>query len=227
MSNLSVYKSNELIDASYKLNAQAQKLVLACLAKLDSREEIPKEISISALEFSELMSIDAKNAHRDLYRAADSLFEAVIVLKDSGKESKLRWVQKSVQKHEGQGAVTLTWSDDVVKYIGQLQSRFTSYKLRNIALLQSSHAIRIYELLMRFKATGERAIHLEDFKSSLGMSDKYSEFKDLNKWVIKPALKELNSRSDLTVSCETIKKGRKVTGLAFSFKQEKQNKTKV
>lgn len=220
MSNISVYKSNSLVDASYQLSTQAQKLILACLAKLDSRDDISKEISISAVEFAELMGIQPKNAHRDLYRAADSLFDAVITLKDEGKTTKLRWVQKSVEKHDGAGAVTLVWSDDVVKYISQLQVRFTSYKLRNIALLQSSHSIRIYELLMKFKVTGERSIYLEDFKSALGIADKYPEFKILNRAVIKPALKELNERSDLTVSFEPVKKGRKVTGLAFSFKQD-------
>ncbi|MEY8879868.1 replication initiation protein, partial [Donghicola sp. XS_ASV15] len=57
MSNLSVTKSNALIDASYKLNVQAQKLVLACLAKVDPRNDIPKEMSLSASEFGELMGI--------------------------------------------------------------------------------------------------------------------------------------------------------------------------
>ena len=51
MNNLSVTKSNCLIDASYQLNVQAQKLVLACLGKVDSRNEIPKEIKITAIEF--------------------------------------------------------------------------------------------------------------------------------------------------------------------------------
>ncbi len=222
MNNLSVYKSNDLIDASYQLSSQAQKLVLACLAKLDSRADISKEISISACEFAELMGIPLKNAHRDLYKAADSLFDAEITLKVDGKISRLRWVQESVERHEGEGAVTLIWSDKVVQYISQLQSRFTGYKLRNISLLQSSHSIRIYELLMRFKNTGQRSIELIDFKYALGIADKYALYKDLNKWVIKPALKELNERSDLTISFEPIKKGRKVTGLAFSFKQDTQ-----
>jgi hypothetical protein len=48
MNNLSVTKSNYLVDASYKLTAQAQKLVLACLAKIDSRKDVPKEITITS-----------------------------------------------------------------------------------------------------------------------------------------------------------------------------------
>ncbi|MEZ9999435.1 replication initiation protein [Vibrio lentus] len=227
MKHLSVYKANNLIDASYKLNPQAQKLILTCLGKLDSRFDIPKEITLTALEFSQAMGIEQKNAHRELYKAADALFKSSVILRTEEDETEIHWVQKRVVKLKGEGAVTLTWSDDIVKYISQLQSRFTGYKLRNIALLQSPHSIRIYELLMRFKATGERSIHLEDFKSALGITDKYKQFKVLNRDVLKKSIDELNERSDLTVSFEPIKKGRKVTGLVFSFKQDSQQKIDV
>lgn len=227
MNNLSIAKSNNLIDASYKLNAQAQKLVLACLGKVDSRGNIPKTVTLTASEFSELMGIDIKNAHRELYKAADALFKSSIILKECDEETELYWIQKKVKKLRGEGAVTLVWSDDVLKYISQLRSRFTTYKLRNIASLQSSHSIRMYELLMRFNSTGERIIYLEDFKSALGISDKYPAFKELTRRVIKPAVDELNQRSDLVITYETIKKGRSVAALSFEFKQNKQMKLDV
>ena len=226
MNNLLVTKSNSLIDASYKLNVQAQKLVLACLSKVDSRKEIPKEMSLSASEFGELMGVK-NNARRDLYKAADALFKSSIILKDEKEEVELYWIQKKAKKLKGEGVVTLVWSDDVLKYISQIKSRFTSYKLRNIANLQSSHSIRIYELLMKFNDTGERVIYLDDFKSALGISDKYKEFKILKRDVIAPSVKELNQRSDLIIKFETIKKGRSVAALSFEFKKSAQLKMDV
>lgn len=224
MKDLSVTKSNTLIDASYKLNVQAQKLVLACLAKLDSREAIPKEISLTASEFSELMGVDMKNAHRELYKAADALFKSTITLHEGDEEIELYWIQEKAKKLKGEGAIRLIWSDRIVRYISQLRSRFTTYKLRNIASLQSTHSIRLYELLMKFNATGERVITLADFKSALGISDKYPQFKILNRAVLKPSIDELNQRSDLVIKYETIKKGRSVAALSFEFKQSKQMK---
>ena len=218
MTGLSVYKANDLIDASYRLNTQAQKLILWCLAKLDSRKEIPREVTLSAQEFSELVGVELKNAHRELYKAADRLFDAEISIKEEDTVSRVRWVQKAVTKHGGDGAITLTWSDDVLQYISQLQDRFTGYKVRNIALLNSPHSIRLYEILMKWKTTGERTIYLDDFKIALGIAGKYREFKIFNRDVLKKAVDELNERSDLTVSYEPIKQGRKVTGIAFKFK---------
>lgn len=226
MNNLSVAKSNNLIDASYKLNVQAQKLVLACLGKIDSRPEATpqKEVTLTASEFSELMGIDIKNAHRELYKAADALFKSSIILHEGDDEIELYWVQEKAKRLKGEGAVRIVWSDRILRYICQLKNRFTTYKLRNIASLQSGHSIRLYELLMKFNATGERVIYLDDFKSALGISDKYPEFKVLNRDVIKPAIDELNQRSDLIITFDTIKKGRNVTALAFEFKKNNQLK---
>jgi len=221
MSNLLVTKSNELIDASYKLNVSAQKLVLACLGRIDSRSEVPKETTITSIEYGELLGLES-NARRDLYKAADALFKSSIRLKDNNDEIELYWIQKKVKKIKGEGSVTLVWSDDVIKYIGQLKNRFTSYKLRNIARLQSSHSIRIYELLMKFNSTGERIIFVDDFKSALGISDKYPQFKILKRAVILPAIKELNQRSNLNIKFSTIKKGRTVGALAFEFEEKSQ-----
>lgn len=224
MNNLSVTKSNELIDASYRLNVQAQKLVLACLGRVDSRVKplaIPKEMTITAVEYGKLMGVE-DNARRDLYKAADALFKSSIIIKEGNEETELYWIQKKVKKVKGEGSITLVWSDDVLKYITQLKSRFTSYKLRNIAQLQSGHSIRMYELLMKFNSTGERVIFVDDFKSALGISDKYPLFKDLNKWVIKPCLEELNQQSDLNIKFSTLKNGRSVGALAFEFKKKDQ-----
>lgn len=222
MNNLTVTKSNYLIDASYSLNVQAQKLILACLGKIDPRGEIPQTMRMTATEYGELMGIP--NPRRDLYKAADTLFDAEIILREDGDDVRLRWVQKSVKKQRGDGAIEITWSNDVLKYISQLKSRFTSYKLHQIANLQSAHSIRLYELLMRFNATNSRVISLDDFRSALGLRDKYPQFKELNKFVIKQAVAELNQRSDLVIEYETIKAGRTVTALAFTFKQNKQMK---
>ncbi len=227
MNNFSVTKSNFLIDAQYTLNVQAQKLVLACLGKSDSRCAVPKTIEMTASEFSELMAIDIKNAHRELYKAADALWKAEIIIQVEDEKIELRWIQKKVSKTKGEGKVTLIWTDEILHYISQLRSRFTTYKLRHIASLQSAHSIRLYELLMKFNSTGERVIYLDDFKSALGISGKYPEFKILNRAVIKPAIDELNQRSDLIIKYETIKNGRSVAAISFEFKKNSQMKMDI
>ncbi len=61
----------------------------------------------------------------------------------------------------------------------------------------------------------------------LAVEDKYQQFKDLNKMIIKPAIAELNEKSDLVVTVETIKKGRTVVAHHFRFKEDKQIKMTI
>lgn len=215
-----VTKSNTLIDSRYSLSVQAQKLILACLAKYDSRPiGTPlKTVSMSAFEYSELMGIDIKNAHRELYKAADSLFKSSITLIEDGEETEIYWVQEKSKKIKGEGAVSLIWSDRVTKYISQLQSNFTSYKLNDISNLQSSHSIRIYEILMRFKSTGHRILTVDQLRLLLDIKDKYPLYKDFSKWVIRPSIAELNEHSSMQITFEPILKGRKTVALSFKFK---------
>lgn len=220
--NNSVTKSNYLIEASYQLGLQSQKLILACLSKVDPRKDIPKTISISAIEFAEIMNIDKANAYKELYSAADALYSASITFIENDDDVELRWIQKKVKKRKGDGQITLTWSDDVIKYISQLKNRFTSYKIKHIADLQSTYSIRIYELLIRFNDTGIRKVSVEDFRKALCITDKYKTFKILRRDVINPAIKELNKRSNLTIEFETLKKGRSVTALYFTFAEKKE-----
>ena len=75
---------------------------------------------------------------------------------------------------------------------------------------------------MQFNATKERKINLIDFKSLFNLKDKYLLFRDLNKRVIKPAVKEINQSSNLTVHYNPIKQGRTVIALQFDFEEKKQ-----
>jgi len=111
--------------------------------------------------------------------------------------------------------VTLTWSDQILKYISQLNEQFTTYRLGSVGRLQSTYSIRLYELLMQFNRTGDRVINLSDFRELLQLKDKYPQYRDLNKRVITPAVKELNQRSDLEIKFESLKSGRKVVSLSF------------
>ncbi|WBA57324.1 MULTISPECIES: replication initiation protein [Providencia] len=45
MSNLIAYKSNALIEASYKLTLQEQRVLLMCIGKLNPQDEQPEKNS--------------------------------------------------------------------------------------------------------------------------------------------------------------------------------------
>ncbi|KZO64617.1 initiator RepB protein, partial [Escherichia coli] len=79
----------------------------------------------------------------------------------------------------------------------------------------------------QFRSTGERIIALDDFRSMLDIEHKYQTYKSLNQQLLRPCVDELNQKSDLAVTLETIKKGRTVVALHFRFKEDKQIKMTI
>ena len=223
MSLVKITKSNHLVEASYSLTLQEQRLILSCLAKVDSRNEAPKEITLSAQEYADTMRLDAKNAYRELRKAADKLYSRNIVLKNEEKTEEFRWIQRKLTYAKGAAKITLVWSDEVLRYISQLKRRFTTYRLADVARLNTSYAIRLYELLIQFNSTKQRSITVKDFRSYLILTDKYPLFRELNRRVIKPALKEINAHSNLDVSCYTEKQGKNIVALIFDFEEKRQS----
>ncbi|MCP4753667.1 MAG: RepB family plasmid replication initiator protein [Proteobacteria bacterium] len=77
----------------------------------------------------------------------------------------------------------------------------------------------LYELCFDAKGNGKTGwISLSELRGFLGITpDRYPLFKDLNKRVIKQAIKDVNSRTDLTISAEFKRERRTVTGIQFDI----------
>jgi plasmid replication initiation protein len=205
MSKLIAYKSNALIEASYKLTLQEQRFLLACIGRLDSRPEAPpadtqKTMTITAAEFYSLFpDMGRKHAERELKKAIDRLWDRSIIIKNNEKREEFRWVQYRAEYFKGEGKVEITFSDAIMPYLTQLQGQFTKVIVKNVSSLASAHSIRLYELLQQYMEVKSRLIPLDEFRIMMGLDGKYPTFKSLNQLLLKPAIEELNAKSDITV----------------------------
>ncbi|HGJ5865362.1 MAG TPA: replication initiation protein [Arsenophonus nasoniae] len=219
---LVAYKSNSLIEASYKLTLQEQRLLLMCIGKINPIAENPERtFQITANEFyMSFPDMGRKHAERRLQEAIDRLAERWIRIYWKDNKEEIRWIQRKAKYFTGEGKIEISFSDYIIPYLTQLHDQFTKIVVKNVSKLKSTYSIRVYELLMQFKAIGDRVIKIDDFRSMLGLDDKYSDFKILNRAVIKPSLKEINAKSDINVSVDLIKQGRKVVALHFHFDEK-------
>lgn len=215
---LVVTKHNSLVEASYKLTLNEQRLVLLCIARLDTRKPLPKEnlFSITAKEFAETFGIEEKHAYEALDEAASALYERDIRTYDGKYRERFRWVC-GVKYHDNEGKVTLGFSNWITPYLTMLHERFSSYKLKQISGLKSVYSIRLLEFLTQFKATGKLLIELDRFKDRLDLKNEYKRFFDLKRRVIEPAVKELKEKSNLLIEWRPIKCGKTVKQLEFIF----------
>lgn len=231
-SNPLVVKSNSLVEASYRLSLNEQRLILICISQIRRDEPITDEImySVSASKFAAICETDPKTAYRELKSAALSLKRREVRITQEPNEQIRRkktliagWVQ-SIEYTEGDGEVQLRFNHDIIPYLTELSKCFTTYKLKNVVSMSSSYGIRFYELLIQWKHLNEREVSIEWLRHALAIEKKYSAIKDFKKYVLEPAIKDINKNSDLWVKWEQKKTGRRVTYLIFKFGLKKEQK---
>lgn len=229
-----VVKSNRLIEASYRLDIAEQRLIL--MAIHEARETglgvaANSFLTIRVDEYASMFGLDPKSTYKQLKTAIETLYHRSVRLHDvhpeSGKERivDVRWVS-SVAYVEGAGLVQIKFGDDVIPLITVLEKEFTSYKIKSVAQMTSTYAIRLYELLMQWEKIGKREVKLDEFKQMLQVEGQYPALKDFKNRVLDLAVSQVNEFSDLQIRYENVKFGRKVTGFMFFFepKPEKQPK---
>ncbi len=230
----SIVKSNAMIEASYRLSAQEQRILLSAISQIKHGEKITDQTmyTISVHDISELTGVTANNLYKELEDSALRLKRREIRIPEEangkGKKEKILitcWLQ-SIQYVPKSGSVQIRFSHDILPYISQLTEQFTIYKLKDVAKLSSSYAIRLYELLMQWNSSGTRTVEIEWLKKTFLIEDKYSRIKDFKARVLEPAIQQINDTTNIWVKWDQKKTGRKVTHLIFKFGCKQTQSTK-
>ncbi len=228
-----ITKTNDLLRACYRLSLIEQRLILCCIAQIDSRKSYfnqPNKGSnhfyrVTAKDYAELFDLELKNVYTELKNAMNKLWERSVFTKDKEWNMRYRWVG-SVKWNDEISAVELSFSHEIEPYLMGLHKnlRFTSYNMKNITQLKSTYSIRIFELFMQFKSTGMLDITIDEFKKLLDIEDKYKQFSDMKKRIIDVSVNELEEKNNMTISYEVKKQGRKLHRIVFKFEENKQQK---
>ena len=219
-----VFKANALVEASYRLSLYEQRIMLACIAQVRRDEPLTDQqlYTVTAQQIADMAGVSVDRAYQHIKVASERLFDRRVTLHEApnGGGNPLvrltRWVQEVVYM-EAQGKVALRFSRAMVPYLSQLTEQFTGYALSDVAKMTSAHAIRLYELLAQWRGAGEREVSVDWLRDALQLEGRYPLMADLRRWVIEPAIAQINEHSPLAVVWGQRKTGRKVTHLRFEF----------
>lgn len=95
-----------------------------------------------------------------------------------------------------------------------------------ISMFKSTYGLALYENCIRYQNISTTPwLEMPIFRKLMGVEDnKYEMFRDLNKRVIKPAVREVNNYSPIYVESEIRRNGKKVIAIRFLIKREKKAK---
>lgn len=219
-----VKKSNELVEAHYRLTSAEQKFVIAAISLIDKDDEAFKEYIFSVKEILELLGIKDSSYYSRLGARIKSILKKNIELK--GETDLFCTWFSSVEVYKQKGNVGVCFDPKLKPYLINLNERFTSYKLKNIGQLRSAASIRIYELLKGIEKTKKqkKEFRVDELRSILGVDDKYKIYSHFKTRVLVKARKELDEKTDISFSFKEKKIGRKVEWIIFFVVMNKQVK---
>jgi plasmid replication initiation protein len=228
-SDNNVNMSNALARASQGLSLAEKRVIAMGLAITDS---VPAaalidasrngwSVKIMALDYAKTFDVDINTAYEQLKEAGDKLVQrqvCEIVKTQRGQKSiKTNWCAQVIY-HQGEGWVSIEFTRYIAPHLLALRSQFVTYKLKQAAALRSVYSWRLFECLQSWQSTGLWVTSIENFAHAMDVPKIYiSDFGQLRRRVIEPAVAELILKSDLLIEWKTKKAGRKVTGLDFRF----------
>lgn len=210
-----VTKSNELIEASYKLTAGEQKIILMLASLIQPSDEEFKLYKIKVKDLMKILDIKNKGSYQQVKKVTDELQSKTLKIKNENSDLTINWIASS-EYFDKEGYVEVEFSRKMKPFLLKLKSHFTSYQLQNIIQLRSSYSIRIYELLKQYESIKTRIFGVQELREMLGLEEgTYSLYKDFKRRVILQAQKELQEKTDIIFDFKEIKKGKKIENLKF------------
>ena len=218
-----VVKHNELLrDTRYELSTTEQKILIYLISKVNKDDKELRKIKFSLSEYCQITGIqkggEAYSRLRETIR--DLSNKSWWIQIDDDHERLFRWIYGEPEIDKRGGVIEIELSPTLEPYLIGLQANFTKYELINVLTLRSSNSIRLYELFKSYLWQHHWVVEVEEFRRLLNVENKYKEFKNLNRQVIKPALEEINTYTDLVVKVDTVREGKITKRLDFTIDEK-------
>lgn len=218
-----VVKSNDLIQKSrFRLSLQQQKIILYVVSQISQSDHEMQTYTFNISDFCRICGLDSLGGQQ-YQNLKDSLQElknkSLWITPDPDTEVLVSWLAYA-KIHKNSGTVDLRLDNELKPYLLELKKNFTQYELVYTLRMKRKVSPRLYELLKSYhydKTTSyQKDFEFEELRKLLDCeTSTYSKYKDLNKFVLKPCIKEINEQTDISVSYKPITSGRHTIGISF------------
>lgn len=224
--NYKVTKNNDLIQKSrYSLTLQEQRIINFIVAHIKPEDtDINQYFEFSIVNFCKICGIESTN-NTYLRKIIKKLYDRPSIEHfDGEKYTPYRWIgdYEIIPKSS---TIRIQIHHRMRGFLMELKRNFTSSELSLCLLFSNSYSFHLYELFRSIIGTAyfrnamivEYCISVDEFREKLVLEKKYKNFNDLKRFVLDPALKEINELSDLQILTRWIYKGKKIDELIFTI----------
>lgn len=216
--------SKEITNARTKMTALELKTFYQVTTLIQMDDSDFKEYEISVSDFMKSLNISDTNREQ-VIKLCRRLVRQVFEIEQKGGD----WLAYTIfskmhYKHKDQ-KIIMSFNKEFRPFLLELK-RFTKIQqVKYIKSFESKYSIRFYALLKDHRKMSQRDFNIEALNKMLELPKSYENYRNFYDYVLKPAITEINAKSDLWVSEPEIigKRGKKITDfrLYFGNKSEK------
>lgn len=223
-----VVTSNDLVLAKYNFSLWQKRVFNYFVSQIDkdAREFMMQRVYISDL-IRFFNAGDGKEVYDIITNIPKQLYNLSLKIPYVTEEGFHRYGEmrivtrytKPEDREPGNAYIEFKFNDDLKPHLLELKRRFSKYDLNNIVGLQSTHSIRMFEILKSYEYQGEVRLEVEYLKTVLELGDKYKLYADFRRYVIERSKEDLDRYCDISFEYREIKKSRKVDEIHFTIKR--------
>lgn len=218
-----LYQGNSITTARYEMSELQKNLMYTLQAAVRPDDTNDTIYTFKVQDIMHDLDRDPDNGYRNLQEATKGMMQVVFEMYVNGQLVQVNPFSSAVYDY-GRGTISLRVDPNMRPLLTGLTGNFTTFGKEMAMRLTGKYAKRLYEMFSQWKDIGTFKIAILDLKHRLNLFDPESGKEEYNisnffRFVIDPAVNEINQRSDLLVRFRQHKTGRKITDLTFTIKR--------
>lgn len=203
------------------------KILDTYLSRIDSHDMEHRTVTFTKAEYEELMGIGKTNLET-LKKYTKGILQKVVevpldggylqfILFDAAECKKDEYGVPTIELHCTEKAQRLFFDIEQIGYI--------RYQLRYALALKRQSSYWLYFEVLRERYRIEWTVPLAKLRDEilyLKKEQSYKAFKEFKRAILDPAVKEINEKTDCHIEYETVKRGRTVTAIKFTYTPQEQ-----
>jgi len=240
-----IAQSNDLAKARYNYSLWEFRIFVEMLQTIKEDDKEFKKVRLYYSDFAKVYQSDGRNDYRRITKAIKALGRKIMFVPYIDPETKEErefsdWIIKvDIPKHIDDGHkkyADLIFNDGLKPLLLELSANYFLYDKINILKIKGKYTFVFYQFFKAIEREDRdkmvvtltikkiRAMILVDPEGN--PTNQYERLSDLERYLIKPVQKELKEKTDIRITYEKVKEGKKVKALCFTLYKNRKNRPK-
>ena len=209
---------NNISEARYTLTLNEQKMYIYAVQEIDQDRPDFETVEFYIPDMAKATGIDEKTLYREIGDMATNILSTVITAQHPNGNGWRKFQMASYCAHiKSTGYVQFHFHEVMKPFLLELKQHYF-IQAPQVIKFKSTHSIKLYDFIesQTYKES-ECIMTIEDFKDLMGLEGRYKVWGDLKDKVVNPAVTEINTKTDIELSFELVKRGRKAHSIRFQF----------